>query len=557
MFFLIGPRIVRGALTWRLFVDTGVLIEVADVIGFVTSLSPRRQRDIPQREMSPKETAKEEINREERPAETTAQAVWHEDAAIPTEPTHRADMAKATVAFLETQLDANAIDPTPTVQLIRVGVVGVELLLADPCDPSPAGFSALGDGLVWRLDARADLERFLAKGVLEHLVDLTALGDDDESTYFLVPEISDPPFCDEFPRMPDNASIPLLSSPMMLIATDTGVVLEPFGLHFKPSVTENTPEDQAKADVKTQPLVEPVGQPHGCIGTDNEMGGAVNEEVNTDGLKPEEIGPEEVEPEDIHAEEVEVADEVVETIELTETDQLIVVDNENACIDETPESHDHQGELVPPGIVDVRILRDDPDLVGELFCDAPPAAVDLVAYLVLHGHRSTMTRLRDSIGITKTQSSRSGKTVWAAASAARRAFGQELLPGASGNRFYQLDKAVTCDWLRFRALVGIAKEPGANRERCQAALTQALELVDGIPATASRRFCWLDEEGILSEISRGVAVASAMLALLELDGGSQATVRWALDKGLMFSPGDTQLLALETEFGQRQIPVAP
>jgi hypothetical protein len=76
------------------------------------------------------------------------------------------------------------------------------------------------------------------------------------------------------------------------------------------------------------------------------------------------------------------------------------------------------GDLVPRGKVEVRILRELPDLVGELLAAATPAAVDLVAYLATHGHRASTARLRDSIGTQQVQASRAGKTVWSAAGAA-------------------------------------------------------------------------------------------------------------------------------------------
>ena len=76
------------------------------------------------------------------------------------------------------------------------------------------------------------------------------------------------------------------------------------------------------------------------------------------------------------------------------------------------------GDLVPRGKVEVRILRELPDLSA----NAPERP-----------------------------------------SGARRALGLDLRPTASGNQLYELSTEVTCDWMRFQALVEIAKRSGIGR----------------------------------------------------------------------------------------------
>jgi DNA-binding phage protein len=86
--------------------------------------------------------------------------------------------------------------------------------------------------------------------------------------------------------------------------------------------------------------------------------------------------------------------------------------------------------------------------------------------------------------------------------------------------------------MRFRALVEIAKRSGIGRERARVALVQALALVNGVPGVVSRRFIWLDTEGLDTEIAHVVELA-----------------RTAIDRGLVHSPGDPALARL---LGQRR-----
>ena len=119
---------------------------------------------------------------------------------------------------------------------------------------------------------------------------------------------------------------------------------------------------------------------------------------------------------------------------------------------------------------------------------------------------------------------------------ARRAIGPDLVPAASGNQLYLLSKEVSSDWTRFQALVGIARSAASDPEHRREALVGALELVDGVPGLASRRFTWLDTEGVLSNIAFAVANAARELANLEAEGGSEELTRWAIAKARPLLP---------------------
>lgn len=199
-------------------------------------------------------------------------------------------------------------------------------------------------------------------------------------------------------------------------------------------------------------------------------------------------------------------------------------------------------DLVAPGVVEARLLRDVPDLVGALVAPPTTAAVELVAYLATHQHRATTARLRDALGTVHQDASRAGSTVWAAAGGVRRCLGPALFPIATGNQHYVLSESVTCDWNRFRALVALGRT-STDRGLERRALGAAIALVEGIPAAASRRFAWLEEEGLLEVIRQEVADAAERLAELELDAleagrGSLDAVQAALDAGQLLRPHD-------------------
>lgn len=204
--------------------------------------------------------------------------------------------------------------------------------------------------------------------------------------------------------------------------------------------------------------------------------------------------------------------------------------------------------LLPRGPVEVRILCERPELVGELAGKATPAAVEFVAFLATHGYRSGQPRLRDAIG-TGRDASRAEKTVYNAASEARGALGTELLPVASGNEVYLLSGQVTCDWARFQQLKELAQRDGGTEGD---ALGEALALVEGIPALLTRRFGWLEEEGLLRDITSSVLDAARRLA--EIAGEDGALLRLAIAKWRMMLPSDPELLALERRVGVPRSP---
>jgi hypothetical protein len=419
------------------------------------------------------------------------------EAARSIDPGERARWAEATLRALA------AISPTgddhdgPDLAVLRVGAAGVELLLHAPCPVAPAPFRPSAGGFVWSLDPSVELEDLIELGRGVRLppdaepAPLVEIGSDEEGSYFardggiMTLRLGDEglgELHDELPSFGSGdrqaTSGSLFSAPLVVVRRGEQLLLEPFGLPLTASAESSTPAEP-------QPIEEvPIAS---VLRSDPE-------------------------PEDLDAVVLEGC-------------------NPPATIDRPT-----QVLTVPPGPVEVRILREVPDLVGELHEEPTAGAVEFVAYLALHGYRAAPARLKETLGTPRSQASRSGKSVWTAAGAARRALGPDLVPAASGNQLYLLSKEVSSDWTRFQALVGIARSAASDPERRREALVGALELVDGVPGLASRRFTWLDTEGVLSNIAFAVANAARELANLEAEGGSEELTRWAIAKARPLLP---------------------
>ena len=212
------------------------------------------------------------------------------------------------------------------------------------------------------------------------------------------------------------------------------------------------------------------------------------------------------------------------------------------------EAADDETDLLPPGVVEARLLRDVPDLIGALVAPPTMAAVELVACLATHQHRATTALLRDALGTVRQDTSRASSTVWAAVGAVRRCAGAGPYPVATGNQRHVLSETVTCDWIRFRALVDLGRT-STDRRLERRALAEAIALVEGIPGPASRRFAWLEAEGLLEVIRREVGEAAERLARLELDAlengqGSVDTMQAAPRAGRLLLPHGQRWWAL-------------
>jgi hypothetical protein len=385
----------------------------------------------------------------------------------------------------------------PEVAVLRVGSFGVELLLDTPALDVPAPFRAEAGGFVWRLGPETELEELRSMAISEaDPAILVELGNDDTGGYFVEADkvvrarLDDEGDLDDRFAMWANSEGAAFSSPLLAIEGRGEVLLEPTGIVL---------------DAASSPAAS----------------GIVVESTTS--------------------------------VPLEATSELR--DQSNAPLAGTAEIPPPRQALTAPtwrggpaieGCVEARILRESPDLIGELASEVSAAAVEFVAFLCLHGYRSSSARLKEALGTARSRSSRSIKTVWNSAAQARRALGAEKVPLVSGNQLYELDRSVTCDWNRFRALVAGADREGTDTALRRGALVAALSLVDGVPALASQRFSWLDSEGTLNEIALEVGKAGHALARLAEETGDDELRRFAEHKVRMLVPIDFEVERLVT-----------
>lgn len=395
--------------------------------------------------------------------------------------------ARTAAARALEQLDRCSADADlPPVLLVRAHKHGVEFLLAGSLEEAPPHTELLESGNGLRLVAESQASSSGFDGHYE----LIEVGVDGESIYFA--PASSALTADSGAS---KGRAPAVAS-LAVVADGGEIVVEPFGLRLVPIPTV-TADSHVEGD-----------------------------------RSPASPGPGELWDH--------FGDEPVESL----------ADSDGEAVTANDAGDDSDEWLVPPGPIEVRILREEPDLVGDLVADPDRQAIEFVAFLSLHGYKAPTSRLRDALGTARSNRSRSVNTVWAAAGAARRCLGEDRVPPASGNQPYSLSPEVSCDWGRFEDLVQLARTNAADPDLAARALTQALALVEGVPAAASQRFSWLDTEHLLIDISTAVVEAACELAELELASlasTEQASERvtWAIKKGRLLEPRSTVLAELE------------
>jgi DNA-binding SARP family transcriptional activator len=113
--------------------------------------------------------------------------------------------------------------------------------------------------------------------------------------------------------------------------------------------------------------------------------------------------------------------------------------------------------------------------------------------------------------------------------------GRPWLP-ESRDGCYQLDPAFGCDWVRFTGL--LRRSASAATPEAAELLREALALVRGAPFADSPKgsYGWAWDEQLVSAIEVAVADAAERLAELALGAGDHATARWAAGRGLLVVP---------------------
>ncbi len=489
----------------------------------------------------------------------------------------------------------------PQVRRVRAGGFGVEIELVEPVSDVVDGFVAVDSGTTWALDTRAGLAELaaLAEGCGRYVPALVPVGDDERVSYLVALGPGRRLSLDGCPtgeREGGGPTPPTSELAGILVALGTlpwaseiqvEVVAGALG-HESPvmprlntsspeelaELARSTPDEQSERLSSTwtpQLLVVAAGEAAG--GLDEELleslgrsagivslGGPATDRlvVRDDSLllEPGGIVLRRASP---SAAQVEL---IRALIDASTADPLPGRDPSAARAARADVAdHPHRERPTVPapavpaptvpaptvpgphvaGPIEVRLLRRTAEVVG--WVAEPPSkdrarAVELVAYLVLHGRRASGERIRSAVFSRGDRTASLGR-VHNVCSAARTALGarpdgRSYLPAAVGGQ-YQLDPSVTSDWGRFEELrlLALAVEP----KIAVGLLTEALSLVEGPPlAEALSGWDWMLGEGLLATIVSAIVDAAHHLATLALASRELVLARSAVATGRLAEP---------------------
>jgi DNA-binding SARP family transcriptional activator len=209
-----------------------------------------------------------------------------------------------------------------------------------------------------------------------------------------------------------------------------------------------------------------------------------------------------------------------------------------------PHRRPQGSDLLDPGPVEVRILTGTPRLEG-LREELPPnrarRAIELVAYLALHGPDPvTGDRLRTRV-LGSGDADATSKTLFNTAHAARRAMGTDgggdpLFPPATRGGHYRLSAEVSIDAHRAEALcerAGAQSDP----EAAVAFYRAALDLVESEPlANVMAGYSWWEAEGHGGRIGAVLVEAACAMASLAAGMGHFALAHHGIDQARLVVP---------------------
>ena len=463
-----------------------------------------------------------------------------------------------------------ATDPSldrPKISVVRVSSSGIELLLEEEAPSPPPSFQVTGNGRIWQLDPSLDLAEIVARAdstTPSYLPALLPVGEDEQASYLVGvgPGESLGVAGSEATTALKTMVANLVNAPWAEVALyrlgatdfDGASAIAPIDLEALDALAGSNADDPLSRS--TNPVAQPV-----VITQDRDLAAV----AHTRGPDVALIGTMADANRVLYFAD---GDVTIEPIGLT-VRATVASDTDLTAAGLTLGHYsgtealtgDRSGvlsgalyELPPPGHFEVRILREHPDIVGDVLSTPAGNAVQFVAYLVTHGGSATTSRLRDALGAYRLDESKADKTVWSAASAARQALGSERIPNASGIQRYEIAGDVTCDWIRFQQMLKVARaaQLAGDTDRVISTLTAALELVEGVPGADERRFAWIDDDGIIHEIERQVVEAASSLVTLALANNTPVLAAWALQQGKLVSPEAEELLRHEATLAGRQ-----
>jgi hypothetical protein len=449
------------------------------------------------------------------------------------------------------------------VSVVRAGPLGLELLLDEACDRAPFGFVVLDGGRSWRLDPALELAEVrdrAGRGCYPYLAALFPIGEDATGSYLVacgagetlsvrgssdvvaralgavVSHVSSATWGEvELYRVGETNFVGAGHAMSLELGgvgrLDEGPGCDPLwrvGLpESQPVILVQDPEIADKASILRSGVVSLIGP---CAEADRYL-------YFEDGMVT-------IEPLGLCVPALLPSVEALET-----TDRLRSVASatpDQAGEEDLTETPAADLELPAAGAVEVRILRALPDLVGDVDQDAvSPVAVQIAAFLVLHGRKTVSSKLQDVLALYKPDDSRRRQTVWNQIALARAGIGSKYFPPAT-NRPYILSAEVSCDWLRFKETVSIARSLERSGQPRQAieALRVALELLgEGAPCSHVSilgRYRWLDAEQFLVEIEATIVRAAHLMAMLSIVHHPYETslddAAWAIGRARVVCP---------------------
>lgn len=196
---------------------------------------------------------------------------------------------------------------------------------------------------------------------------------------------------------------------------------------------------------------------------------------------------------------------------------------------------------VAAGRVEVSVLG--PVEVAGASSFSSTKAIDVICYLAFHRNGVDADQIKT--WVWPAFDPPSDKAFANVMSRARTALGngeddEPLLSKAGSDRMYRLSPEVTTDFDRFRAIVTLADQ-AADAKQTLTALTQALELIKGVPFTGgtSSSFAWADNH-VRANVEFTIDEVVHRCADLALELGDLRGARWAALKGLELVPGCEQ-----------------
>jgi DNA-binding SARP family transcriptional activator len=442
----------------------------------------------------------------------------------------------ANCALAEALWSDRSTDERPTVRAVCVGADGIDFWLSQATELTPPGFSRTANGQTWHVDHRT-----LRSTATHHpyLPMTLPIGDDDDGTW-LVP-------------LQPGTCLPLLGPQAEALWHAARPVQEAWS--WAPMVTVT--DDPAVVTRELQ-----------CYGPDGTLPG--DAPLVLFWGDPAELPP-----------AIRPLVAVVTTRSSAATDVAVLVDTRAASIHPlnrtvrphlgspplaaaipelmappapsiakdsgrsfAPERIDQSQVALGPGIVEVRLLTLTPRLDGlreELPANRARRAVELVAYLALHGPDDvTSDRLRTRV-LGSTNADAASKTLFNTATAARRAMGADtqgraLFPPGSRVGHYRLSEAVSVDVVRaakLAALGSAAEDP----DLAMAHLRAALDLIEGEPlGNVLSGYTWWEAEGHGARIAAVLVNAAMDLAALSVEAGLFDLARWGLERARLLDP---------------------